>query len=251
MTRREQLWENYEEALFALFMDRVAEDEGRRLLEENERLKQDPAAAVPRETDRRCRAAIRRAFARERRNRAAARSWRVLRRVCVAAVLAAILLATAFAAFPQFRSRTLNLLIQIGDMAATLKMSGEGGGEPARELLFGYALPDLPEGFTETYRSENEQSISLKFENQDGAYICFSLQKEFGGGKYNVDAEDAQRVEPISIHGFDGLLIKKNGTIYISWGDTDRSIYISLYGTGIDRDALLTLAKGLHSEIPA
>ncbi len=39
MTQREQLRDNYEDALFALLMDEFAEREGERLLEKNERLK--------------------------------------------------------------------------------------------------------------------------------------------------------------------------------------------------------------------
>ena len=35
MTRREKLQENFEDALFALLMEEVAEQEGQRLLEEN------------------------------------------------------------------------------------------------------------------------------------------------------------------------------------------------------------------------
>ena len=41
MTKRERLLEEYEDSLFALIMDEFAEEEGKRLLEENERLKQD------------------------------------------------------------------------------------------------------------------------------------------------------------------------------------------------------------------
>ena len=44
MTKREQLIEQYEDALFALLMDSVAEEEGKQALELNERLKADPAA---------------------------------------------------------------------------------------------------------------------------------------------------------------------------------------------------------------
>ena len=46
----------------ALLMDKVAEDEGVRLYEENERLRRDPAAEVPPEFDRKSREAIIRAF---------------------------------------------------------------------------------------------------------------------------------------------------------------------------------------------
>ena len=47
MTRRENLRDQYEDALFALLMDDLAWQEGERLLELNERLKNDPDADVP------------------------------------------------------------------------------------------------------------------------------------------------------------------------------------------------------------
>ena len=52
---RQQLLENYEDALFALLMDDFAEREGEKLKAENERLKQDPAAQPPEELDQKCR----------------------------------------------------------------------------------------------------------------------------------------------------------------------------------------------------
>ena len=51
-----------EEQLFAKLMQKLAEEEGRRLMEENERLLNDPSAAVPPELDRKCRELILRAF---------------------------------------------------------------------------------------------------------------------------------------------------------------------------------------------
>ena len=65
MTDRKRLLDNYEDALFALMMDELAEQEGQRLLEENERLKQDPAAAIPEDVDKRCLKTIKRTFARK------------------------------------------------------------------------------------------------------------------------------------------------------------------------------------------
>ena len=42
MTRREELQEAYEDAMFALLMDYVAESEGEKALEENRVLQEDP-----------------------------------------------------------------------------------------------------------------------------------------------------------------------------------------------------------------
>ena len=47
MTKREQLREEYEDALFALMMDEFAVAEGEKALEENVRLKIDPVFVVP------------------------------------------------------------------------------------------------------------------------------------------------------------------------------------------------------------
>ncbi|MCI9402468.1 MAG: hypothetical protein HFF04_02195 [Oscillospiraceae bacterium] len=62
MKSREQLREEYEDALFALMMDYAAQAEGERLLAENEALKHNPAAQVPEHLDQRCLQTIQMAF---------------------------------------------------------------------------------------------------------------------------------------------------------------------------------------------
>ena len=49
MTRREMLMEQYEDALFALIMDEVAEVEGQKAIEENQRLKESGELVIPKE----------------------------------------------------------------------------------------------------------------------------------------------------------------------------------------------------------
>lgn len=82
MKTREQLQEEYEDALFALLMYDVAELEGRRAAEENGRLLNDPNARVPEELDRKCLQLINRHFLKKKLLRVAKR----------AGLLAAILL---------------------------------------------------------------------------------------------------------------------------------------------------------------
>ena len=55
MTQKEQLWEKYEDAVFAILMDAVAEQEGKRGLQLMEELEHDPSAHVPEEVQRRAR----------------------------------------------------------------------------------------------------------------------------------------------------------------------------------------------------
>lgn len=82
MKTREQLQEEYEDALFALLMYDVAELEGRRAAEENERLLNDPNARVPEDLDRKCLQLINRHFLRK----------KILRIIKWSIILAAVLL---------------------------------------------------------------------------------------------------------------------------------------------------------------
>ena len=69
MYRDSQLLENYEDALFAVLMDRLAADEGELLIEECRALQNDPSAVVPRHIDAAARKTIRKAFAARNRKR--------------------------------------------------------------------------------------------------------------------------------------------------------------------------------------
>lgn len=82
MKTREQLQEEYEDALFSLLMYDVAELEGRRAEEENERLLSDPNARVPEDLDRKCLQLINRHFLRK----------KILRIIKWSIILAAVLL---------------------------------------------------------------------------------------------------------------------------------------------------------------
>ena len=63
MTRREMLVEQYEDALFALLMDEVAEAEGQKALEENQRLRESGELVIPDNLRQRCHSAIAKGFA--------------------------------------------------------------------------------------------------------------------------------------------------------------------------------------------
>ena len=75
MKNREQLWEDYEEARFALLMDTLAEAEGEEALRLSEALNRDPERALPPEVDRRCEAVIREAFVQRRLHGGSQKSW--------------------------------------------------------------------------------------------------------------------------------------------------------------------------------
>ena len=84
MNRHGQSRARYEDDILAFLMDGMLEEEGRALLEENERLNADPAAAIPAELDERCRALLRSAFPDEPLKKPERVTWKIMKRVLIA-----------------------------------------------------------------------------------------------------------------------------------------------------------------------
>ena len=170
VTRREQLQENVEDAVFALLMEEVVEQEGKLLLEENERLKHDPSAKVPDDLDKRCHQIIKCSFARERRNEMGHTLHRILGNAALAAMVSILLFATAFAAVPEIRIRTLNLLIEVSDVSTSLNLTGTNSiptiqdDDPNKtndlQTFCGYRLPEIPSGYQIEYQNNADNPDS-------------------------------------------------------------------------------------------
>ncbi len=260
LDRHEQLRKQYEDALSALLTADAAEAEGKQLLEENERLKADPAAAIPDEVNDRCVKTIRRAFARARRRAAGRTAFRVLRGAGIAAAVCALLFAAALAASPELREKTLDFLIEVSVPAAPLTPE-ENRTDPDRtdsdgagDYFYGYRLPEIPEGFTVDYQGGSRDSGYIQYINEDDATILFDIFKTTAGDEYVIDTENAE-VTDIRIHGYEGLLIEKryefdNGLVIDSvgvvWADTDQSRYILVLGNNVEKEIILELAEGVE-----
>lgn len=242
MDRHDRLYENYEDALFSLLMDRVAQEEGARLLEENERLRNDPDAAVPEALDRRSRETIRRAFSARRRARHTA-GW-YLSRVAVAILAALLLFVTAYALSPALRLRALESLISASNVSSELSfVSDDVAGEKPdarRQTLAGYALPDISRTYAVVDQGENDWGAWITYLHEDGTSIRIYISSR---EDHYLDSEDANVVEEISIHGYSGVLLQKGNVVYISWYDSDNENFILMYVDGVGRSITMSYAE--------
>ena len=115
MTRRDRLYEKYEDALFSLWMEEVSEAEGRAALEENERLKNDPDAALPKELQHKFASGIRRGFAAQNLNAAGRAAARVFGKAAIAVTVFVLTFSIAFAASAEVREATMEWVIKTYD----------------------------------------------------------------------------------------------------------------------------------------
>ena len=253
MTRREKLQEAYEDALFALLMEDVIEEEGQRLADKNARLNANPDAAIPPTLDERCRTTIRRKHGQRRRRETGLQlgriTYRAFSKVAVVVVICMLLFTAAYAVSPDLRVKTLNLLIEVSDVKTTLSMGSTAEPEPANDTSaavqavyerFGYRIPELPDGMVLVKSSVSDSIAVLRYENEKGSSVIFFFATT-DGGEYNIDTEDAQRVEHISIDDFEGLLSEKGERIQVVWNDSPRCVFINVTFVAISEDLARTI----------
>ena len=112
MTRQEILREQYEDALFALLMDRMICAEGERLLEENERLKSDPNAEIPEKLMKRCRKVIAREYAKKHFASVRHFSVKLFQKAAIITLTGMLFFTGALAASETLRNNTINLIVE-------------------------------------------------------------------------------------------------------------------------------------------
>ena len=217
MKREEELQQEYEDILFKIMMDRVAQAEGARLLEENQQLLEVPSAEVPQDIQKHAYKTIQSAFSKKKRRQRMGSLRRGLRVAAIAAILIALLTGITFAAFPDVRAKVINTILDVHDRYTNFFFTEEPATSQARD-----------EYILRRYES-NEKVIS----------VCKALPRS-----YSVDTEDAT-VTSIEIHGYEATLIEKNNERHILWLNTDSSIVYYVYTDGLPLEILLKIAENL------
>ena len=248
MNQRDQLVENFEDAFMALFMADVAEHEGEEFLEENERLKNDADFKVPPELDRRCLRTINKITRRKRALHTGKKVYRVFSKFSVAAVIALALFTSAYAAFPEIRVSTLNLLIDISDIATELKFGNSDDTDKEADSVEPSStfMPDgaitfagyvVPESITNNYRMVDEGSDQfaswVSISNDSGSLIYIEIQRG-EGNSVNINTENAVAIEKIDIEGYKGLITEQDNMVIASVADITKTNFILITFVGTD-----------------
>lgn len=241
MNRREQLQERYEDALFALLMDEIATMEGKQAQEENERLKNDPSAAIPEDVDKRCLQTIRHHFAKQKAYSAGRFTVKTMKRAVMAAGIAAILFTGAFAASEDVRANTMNLIVEVFETGTVFRFEGRSD-DVTTQVNVGW----VPDGYTLEDHGSDPFGEWCWYRKSDTEVFNIDYGATTGSG-INIDTEDAE-IEYIEIQGCQAMLIKKeseSNELSIAWITEDNSAFVTIYGESVDREDLIHVANSL------
>lgn len=237
MKNREQLREQYEDALFAMMMGELASLEGEKALAENKRLQDDPAAAVPGQIDRKCMQTIRGHFRKDHMRKAGRTARKALGIAAMVFGIFSALFVGAFAMSETVRINTMNLITETFGESTDFYFAPSADGIP--QIKAGW----IPEGFVLEDEGADEMSSWFVYRNNDGYYIRGKYA--IGEGQVmSVDTEGAE-VSYVEIQGAKAILVKKDNRLHIAWGAVDIDGFVEIFCKGLSEENLIQLARSL------
>lgn len=246
MNEKDKLYEQYEDAFFALLMEEVAEAEGKELLEKNEQLHADPSAAVPEIVTKRCLNVIEKHYRKSKRRQTARHAAHVLNRVAMVILVPILLFAFVFAASETVRVKTLNFLIEEFDVGtAFFFQNGTTTQDSTLPDISSISLQAVPDGFSLVFCDKDHISATYIFENAVGSQIYItSYQLQNMSGSIVIDTEDAD-VQYEEICGQSVMIVHKNTSYQIVWTNQDQQYMIIVEGCGVSLDDISLVAERL------
>lgn len=245
MKTHRELVDGYLDASWALAMEKVAMRQGELAGELEKRLEQDPGAAVPRRTVKRCRAAIRKAFSQPVR-----RVKTVLARVVIAAVLCGLLTTVACAISPDFKAFLTRIFYSVTEVftAFTLQdpqVEDVGALQGEAQEFNGLRFEWLPEGYEYVDGKETERLRRVEFENTQHEYIQIRVMDLSEASAYTYDSQNGVG-ENMKIGNHAGRLTDENGCLTLFWVDEKQGKAAVILATALPEEELLQLARALR-----
>lgn len=245
MNEDERLYEQYEDAFFALLMNRVAEANGKELMQKNEELLADPNAAVPESLSKRCLHTIEKSYRKAQIQKAAKKTLRTLNRVALWILIPLFMFVGVFAASETVRVKTLNYLIETFDVGTSYELSvGKNKIEVPIEDNKARVLDAVPAEFILTTGEESETSCIYHFQNSlnEEFEVEIYYVSETNTATVTIDTEDAE-VREENLNGQGISIVHKNNFYQIFWLEDTSNLMFVVYGEDISLDILQTVAE--------
>lgn len=248
MDENERLYERYEDAFFALLMNKVAEAIGSSLMQKNEELLKDPDAAVPDRLSRRCLHTIEKSCQKKRLQRTAKKTLRALNRVALWILIPIFMFVGVFAASEKVRVQTLNYLIETFDFGASYELS-MGQNNMIKESVEDNSvrvLNAVPADFCLTTSEESRTLCVYHFINSRSEEFEVAVYQidETTTGTVTIDTENAEVCEK-KLNGQEVSIINKNGFYQIFWLEDAANSMFVVCGENISVEVLQNVAKNI------
>lgn len=237
MTHYEKMRENYEDAVFYLLMDQLADKQGEEYKKINEQLKNDSTFEVPNEIRQACFRTIRKEFTKTHRADAKRIARKVFQRAAILIAILTLLITGALAVSPELRARALNLVIETFDGHANIHFFPSKKESSMGMIELGW----LPDGYVCTYKSD--ENTIWNFIGEGEHWITLIVSPDSSG--IDLDTEDASTVENMYIGDCQGLYVERPDDNSLIWGNSNMEKGFVLASDNLDKATIKKIVENI------
>lgn len=219
--REKELRENYEDALFVLWMDGYARKAGKQLLKTQQQIKEDPAYAVPEDMEAEGLQTIRRTFRKKNWSCFTGIAKKIMVRAALVAMVLNVVFCVSLVSVEAFRTEVFNLVLSYCETHTSVRFTEEHMPQGAGHV---YTAEDLlavlPKEYSLTNREVTEELETAEIAGPDGITISwdvFPITTSVG-----VDSENVDDTGELTIGSLSGMYTEKNHTTIVVLGDTEK-----------------------------
>lgn len=218
---KSQCAEAFDELLIKIALSSFAEMEGRELLKENERLKQEPEFQLPPDHEKTINKIIRKQKFQKSVKVIGKGFYRVMNKVALIFLALSITTAATMVASAEFRKAIYKLIMTDEEIYTLIKLDDSTALEFVEADVFtwdhAFAPTMLPKGYIVDEVIELDDLSKITYKKDDGGYIRFAQDSSRAASTIQIDTENAQLVEKVFINDSEALLVSKDGINQIVW----------------------------------
>ncbi len=216
------LYDKYEDGMFRLVMNNVAEKEGKILFGENEMLKSDPESIPSQEDIKKFSHLLDSHFKKVKRRNNTPRFSKIINRAAVAALVIIITFSVTIVTVQAFRVQVLNFLISVESKYTSYQLSGNNGNDKNKAGLTvswtnAYVPTYVPEDYEVTSISSSDSLKKIIFTNKKDEALYIIYCEYTSSNSIAVDTENASLVKKVKVNDEDGILSSKDNIITVAW----------------------------------
>ena len=245
MKTSEQLQDDYDEALFSLYMGMVMREQGESFIRENERLKTSDEFGIPETIDNRI-SELLHDEKRKKERCAHGMSRRMKRNLLVAACTVVVLFGAFYATSPIVQAWTQHFVTYITDTATNFILESSDYEDVGNIEPYHCKFAYIPEGFA-CYEEvhDTDMGISIWRFKKDKASITIRVTDAQPGIFHSVDTENADVFECLKITSFDAIYREKYGEALLSYADLSYAKYVDIICSGVAKETVIKIAEGI------
>lgn len=258
--KRAQLMAQYQDAVFALMMESIAETEGQEALQMNQQLENSFDEEAFASVNERMEQQILKAF-QEKKRKVGFRSIRSAgKRIALVAAAAAMMFTGACAVHEEFRVFVLNTVLEVRESYTRLTFVPEPAASTTPGQYYGMAVDWIPEGYELTFGWDKGGGSLAVFQNSIGSVIEINVTPYSESTVCNIDTEASTKVDTV-IQGIPAFLYTKDPDVVriryahnsnitsemtALWIDEVQQIFTTIHATNLSEEDVIRIAEGVR-----